>query len=419
MQREGYGAFGATANPVTVNVLAPPPLVNNAQVVSTTVPARMVTGIGYDVAVTMKNTGTTTWTPGTYKLGQRDWDHEWLWGVQSVALPVSVAPGQQYTFQFKVWGPSPGSYSLQWAMVYVGGNEWFGAITGSPVTVTENLGNVTYIHTDGLGSPVARTDAAGTVLSRTRYEPYGYVASGAAPTIGFTGHVNDADTGLTYMQQRYYDPVAGRFLSIDPVTTDANTGESFNRYAYANNSPYKYVDPDGRFGVLGAFVGAGIEIGLQLAMQGKVDNWTAVGVAGAAGMVTGGLGGVIGKAAVSGTVTTSRAVTAAAAVGGAAGAASKVAEASLTGKSTSSKEVAVAAGLGAVGGGAGAKIGLSAVAAVERLVGRSGVAGHIGTTTQGAIQQGGRIVEPATTAGQTAAQNATDISTSYVEKKVN
>jgi RHS repeat-associated protein len=105
---------------------------------------------------------------------------------------------------------------------------------------------VTYIHTDGLGSPVARTDAAGKLVSRTRYEPYGLTAGGATPTIGFTGHVNDADTGLVYMQQRYYDPVAGRFLSIDPVTTDANTGGSFNRYAYANNSPYKYIDPDGR-----------------------------------------------------------------------------------------------------------------------------------------------------------------------------
>lgn len=48
------------------------------------------------------------------------------------------------------------------------------------------------------------------------------------------------------MQQRYYDPVAGRFLSIDPVTTDANTGSSFNRYAYATNNPFKYIDPDGR-----------------------------------------------------------------------------------------------------------------------------------------------------------------------------
>lgn len=27
------------------------------------------------------------------------------------------------------------------------------------------------------------------------------------------------------MQQRYYDPIAGRFLSVDPVVTDANTGK--------------------------------------------------------------------------------------------------------------------------------------------------------------------------------------------------
>ena len=110
-------------------------------------------------------------------------------------------------------------------------------------------GTVTYIHTDGLGSPVARTNAAGQLLSRTLYEPYGYVAMGETPTIGFTGHVNDADTGLTYMQQRYYDPLAGRFLSIDPVVTNANSGSSFNRYVYGNNNPYLFVDPDGKFAV--------------------------------------------------------------------------------------------------------------------------------------------------------------------------
>ncbi|MEJ7804945.1 MAG: RHS repeat-associated core domain-containing protein, partial [Telluria sp.] len=88
---------------------------------------------------------------------------------------------------------------------------------------------VSYSHTDGLGSPVARTSETGALACRTRYEPYGQVAAGSTQTIGFTGHVNDIETGLTYMQQRYYDPVAGRFLSIDPVTTDANTGGSFNR----------------------------------------------------------------------------------------------------------------------------------------------------------------------------------------------
>lgn len=37
-----------------------------------------------------------------------------------------------------------------------------------------------------------------------------------------------------------------RWLSVDPVQADPNTGQNFNRYYYANNNPYKYIDPDGR-----------------------------------------------------------------------------------------------------------------------------------------------------------------------------
>jgi RHS repeat-associated protein len=56
----------------------------------------------------------------------------------------------------------------------------------------------------------------------------------------------DGVTRLTYMQQRYYDQSIGRFLSVDPVTANAKTGANFNRYWYANNNPYKFIDPDGR-----------------------------------------------------------------------------------------------------------------------------------------------------------------------------
>ncbi|MFT4810649.1 MAG: hypothetical protein ACI9LX_004017 [Paraglaciecola sp.] len=45
------------------------------------------------------------------------------------------------------------------------------------------------------------------------------------------------------MQARYYDPVIGRFYSNDPI--GFRDVHSFNRYAYANNNPYKYVDPNG------------------------------------------------------------------------------------------------------------------------------------------------------------------------------
>jgi hypothetical protein len=54
------------------------------------------------------------------------------------------------------------------------------------------------------------------------------------------------------MQQRYYDPQIGRFLSVDPVVADAAGGATFNRYWYANNNPYRFNDPDGRQPVPGA-----------------------------------------------------------------------------------------------------------------------------------------------------------------------
>jgi RHS repeat-associated protein len=63
---------------------------------------------------------------------------------------------------------------------------------------------------------------------------------------GYTGHVSDAAIGLSYMQQRYYDPLLGRFLSVDPVGVSPRNGLNFNRYWYASNNPFKNTDPDGR-----------------------------------------------------------------------------------------------------------------------------------------------------------------------------
>jgi RHS repeat-associated protein len=103
---------------------------------------------------------------------------------------------------------------------------------------------VTYQHTDALGSPVAKTNTGRTVIQRSEYEPYGKLLNRPMENgPGYTGHVADADTGLIYMQQRYYDPGIGAFLSTDPVT--ALKGP-FNRYWYANANPYKFKDPDGR-----------------------------------------------------------------------------------------------------------------------------------------------------------------------------
>ena len=106
---------------------------------------------------------------------------------------------------------------------------------------------ISYFHTDALGSPIAKTNAAGTVIETSEYEPYGALLNRANDNrVGYTGHVMDSATGLTYMQQRYYDPAIGRFLSVDPVTAYEKPLTNFNRYAYAFNNPYWFTDPDGR-----------------------------------------------------------------------------------------------------------------------------------------------------------------------------
>jgi RHS repeat-associated protein len=108
----------------------------------------------------------------------------------------------------------------------------------------------TYYHLDLLGSPAAATDRTGQVQWREEYKPYGErILKQAASTenaLWYTGKAHDESMGLSYFGARWHDPELGRFTGIDPVGVQEDNIHSFNRYAYANNNPYKFVDPDGR-----------------------------------------------------------------------------------------------------------------------------------------------------------------------------
>ena len=91
--------------------------------------------------------------------------------------------------------------------------------------------------------------------------------------VGYTGHQWDKDTGLNYMQARYYDPLVGRFLSNDPV--GFRDIHSFNRYAYANNNPYRYTDPNGQYAE-SLWDAASLSIGIvSLGSNLSQGNWVA------------------------------------------------------------------------------------------------------------------------------------------------
>jgi RHS repeat-associated protein len=106
---------------------------------------------------------------------------------------------------------------------------------------------VRYPHTDAQGTVVVYTNASRSILSRSVYDSWGNPRDHSNDDQpGYTGHFQDALTGLTYMQQRYYDSALERFVSTDPVGVDPASGGNFNRYWYANDNPYRYTDPDGR-----------------------------------------------------------------------------------------------------------------------------------------------------------------------------
>jgi RHS repeat-associated protein len=127
--------------------------------------------------------------------------------------------------------------------IYLGGS----LVAESDMPLTGSTATVTYQHTDALGTPVAITNSSKTVIERREYEPYGYQTT---PTLqdgpNYTGHVADAATGLVYMQARYYDPMLGLFVNVDPMPVDMTNGSNFNRYWYANSNPLTLIDPDGR-----------------------------------------------------------------------------------------------------------------------------------------------------------------------------
>ncbi len=136
---------------------------------------------------------------------------------------------------------------------------WIAALVLASLSMVTRAQTIEYVHTDPLGSPVAITNQAGQVIERMQYEPFGTTLDiGSIDRPGYTGHVMDSLTLQAYMQQRYYDPNIGRFLSVDPVTAYEKPLTNFNAYAYANNNPYRFTDPDGRNPILGAGIGCAV-----------------------------------------------------------------------------------------------------------------------------------------------------------------
>ena len=138
---------------------------------------------------------------------------------------------------------------------------------GNPVINTQ------YLLTDHLGSVDEAVDTTGTLIAGTgwSFEAFGQrrdpaswqtpansaqvtadrstatsngVTSGVTHR-GFTGHEMLDNVNLIHMNGRVYDPVLGRFLSVDPVFQFPENTQSLNPYSYVLNNPLSATDPTG------------------------------------------------------------------------------------------------------------------------------------------------------------------------------
>ena len=121
-------------------------------------------------------------------------------------------------------------------------------LPGDPSAGYEQAGTWYSALADQAGSPHSLVSEAGVQGTITRWDPYGAARPGSSVTsgIGYAGEWRDA-TGLVNLRARAYDPAAGRFTGRDGFGGLAQAPQSANRYSYAQNGPYRYADPSGRF----------------------------------------------------------------------------------------------------------------------------------------------------------------------------
>lgn len=190
-----------------------------------------------------------------------------------------------------LWQPSLFRRTVAWLLVWtffsvmVSSPPWRGNNEALAATTSSTSYGYRYCHHDRLGSTVLVTDENGEVLEQFSYLPYGTTDGGSEEVMDqFLGARLDS-TGLYYLNNRYYAPEIGRFISPDPIdygpgmkaytgvsTADAQLKpQSMNRYSYAMNNPITVSDPSGLF--LHALVGLILGIIIQAAVTIASYAW--------------------------------------------------------------------------------------------------------------------------------------------------
>ncbi|WP_368292719.1 kelch repeat-containing protein [Dehalobacter sp. TBBPA1] len=132
-------------------------------------------------------------------------------------------------------------------------------IQGTSLIAREVDGMTLYYMYNGHADVTALIDATGTVQATYYYDAFGNILEQTGTVdnpFTYAGYQYDDESGLYYLNSRYYDPVTARFLSEDTYYGDPNDPLSLNLYTYCHNEPIMYSDPTGHWSLWGALTSA-------------------------------------------------------------------------------------------------------------------------------------------------------------------
>ena len=158
----------------------------------------------------------------------------------------------------------------------VTGSEKIDFVYGSDGIIGFRTGNKNYLYRKNVFGDVTEIYSDnGTLVGKYSYTAFGECIvkvneGGIAEKnpIRYRGYYYDDETSLYYLKSRYYDPVTGRFITIDDISyIDPETINGLNLYAYCNNNPVSNVDPNGNkwwHWLIGAIIIIGLGVATAL-----------------------------------------------------------------------------------------------------------------------------------------------------------
>ena len=225
-----------------------------------------------------------------------NWDYTWEQGRQLTKMKHGFY-AWEFTYDSNGMRTSRTSGTTTYHYVYngsqlvqmtVGANTLYFTYdaNGLPATVTQN-GTTYYYALNAQGDVIGIYTESGTDVCMYVYDAWGnpvYTSNNSSYTIDelnplrYRGYVFDQDTGLYYLQSRYYNPEWGRFINADAFVSTGQGILGNNMFAYCGNNPVSRADDGGECWhiIAGAAVGAIVGAVATAVDAVKEDGWDAL-----------------------------------------------------------------------------------------------------------------------------------------------